>query len=257
MISLCITLKNRAKLLDIKLNNIKNSNFDTKQIEVCISDGNSSDNLKEIIEKWYKEFYQIKYAISDRTILPFEIKTNDPACDWNALVANMPTFNKIILSDPEVVFIYKDQLKWIDNTLNKDLCIWHSSFLMKHRDFTEDYKDKRNIELYCRGTSGRCLAFLKNTFMQNRGFEEKFALGFAGEDNYFIERFKVQKKEMHSPYPIIHLWHPSPVTKENLKLRDTYTLPLLFKLRETYPLPNENNPNWTRPEMLKNIEVFK
>jgi len=261
MISICITLKNRAELLNRKLLNIYNSNFDNKKIEICISDGNSTDNLIEIIKKWYEKFYQIKYVTSDRSKLPFKIKTNNPTCDWNSLVSNLPSFNKIILSDPEVLFSDSDQLKWIYSKLDNDICIWHSSFLMKkgyeYQDFSDEYKNKNNIEQYARGTSGRCMAFLKPTFIENRGFEEKFAIGFAGEDNYFIERFKTQKKELRSPYATIHLWHTTYVTEENLKIRNEYTMPLLRKLRKTYPIPNENNPDWKRPEMLSNFKIYK
>ncbi len=260
-ISVCITLKNRAKLLDRKLLNLVRQRYDPKQIEICISDGKSDDNILQVIDKWYKIFYQIKYAISDRSVLPFTIKTNNPACDWNSMVANMPSFNKIILSDPEVLFAHPDQLSWIIKQLDQDVCIWHWSYDMKphykYLEYNEDYKDPKNYEIK-NGASGKCLAFQKESFLKNNGFDERFAIGFAGEDNFFIERYRKYKKEVVSPFFVVHLWHPSSVTPENLKLRDEYTLPLLTSLRKAgYPLPNQNNPNWKRPEMLKNITIFR
>ena len=88
--------------------------------------------------------------------------------------------------------------------------------------------------------------------------EEKFALGFAGEDSYFWWWWNKNKKTKSGAYPVAHLWHKSQSdNKANKKLRKEYTLPLFENLKRNNVQPNKDSEDWQRPEMRKNIEIFK
>jgi len=265
-ISICFTLRNRAWYLDKKLQQILLQNYDPKKIEICITDGYSDDNIMEIINKWYGYFYQIKYAISDRKTLPFKIVSNNPACDRNAQVCNQPTFEKCILTDAEVMWTTPDELKWISNKLNdKDVAIWYPNFYMvEDNNLDIDFSKLLVKETYERfehlswsGYNGLCIAVNKSAYIENGGFDERYALGFCNEDDYFLWWYGKNKKAVSGENEVVHLYHPSQYTDKNAKLRKEYTEPLWLEMKRINSFPNEGNKDWKRKEMIRCEKIFK
>lgn len=256
-------MKNRARLLDMNLDRLSYMNYDMKKVEVVITDGFSEDNLMEVIKKHYKKFYQIKFAISDRSELPFKVASNNPAADRNAMVANLPTFEKCIMTDPEVLFVDDNELDFISTTLNdKNAIIWYPAKKLNN-GWKYNYDGKvRNWEpmVYCNvgGTNGFCNCVNKSTFIKNRGYEEKYCLGFAAEDSYFIHWYEKNSKSVVAHRKVIHQWHEEPNHNgQYSELYKSYTMPLYTKMLRENIAPNLNNPGWARPEMIKNIQIFK
>ena len=263
-ISICITLKDRANYLDMRLHHIRFQNYDLKKVEICIADGGSTDNIEEVIEKWHKQFYQIKLAFCDREVLPFKIASNCPACDRNAMICNMPTFEKIIVTDAEILFTDINQLHSISGELNDKIVMLHHRCLKLIEAAKYNYTagfyqaNKHRITGRPSNFAGFCLAFNKSEFIRNGGFDERYALGFAGEDSYFVWWWKNNRKTQSAKYPVVHLWHPNPSSNPAYqKLRKTYTLPLHNRLKKENAYPNGDNPDWKRPEMIKGIKVWK
>jgi len=263
-LSICITLKNRAKLLDAKLHQLQYQDYDLNKVEICITDGYSTDNIIEVIEKWQDKFYQIKYAISDRSVLPFVVPTNNPACDINAQICNVATFEKIIRTDAEVAFAHTGALKEINQYLNeKDVCVWYRCSILPHGveyNFKESIVDNPVFE-YQGAYGGLCFCFNKSDFIINGGIEEKFAIGFGWEDTYFREWWSRNKKLIMIDDPskfVWHFWHGYEKDGEfNMKLWREYSEPLFHEMVRVNTRPNEGNSNWTRPEMIKNERIFK
>lgn len=263
-ISICITLKDRANYLDQKLTNLHFQNYNLKKVEICLADGGSMDGIEKVIEKHYESFYQIKLAFCDREALPFKIASNCPACDRNAMICNMPMFEKIIVTDPEVLLTDINQLHSINEDLNEQ-----NILLLNHCiRFPEEVEYSYSADFYVKNRTkavgrpfhfgGFCLAFNKQAFIKNGGFDERYALGFAGEDSYFVWWWKYNRKAKFGKFPVVHLWHPSPSDNpEYQKLRKEYTLPLHKRLKEENAFPNGDNPDWKRPEMIKGVKVWK
>lgn len=263
-ISICITLKDRANYLDMCLHHLQFQNYDLKKVEICIADGGSTDGIKEVIEKWYTKFYQIKFAFCDREALPFKIASNCPACDRNSMICNMATFQKVIVTDAEVLLSNRDQLQSISTALNNKVVMLHHKCLKFVEDAKYNYKadfylsNKHRITGRPSNYGGFCLAFNKSEFIRNGGFDERYALGFAGEDSYFVWWWKYNRKTQFGKFPVIHLWHPSPsMNPAYQKLRKEYTLPLHNRLKKENAYPNGDNLEWQRPEMIKEIVIWK
>ena len=251
-VTIAITLKDRAALLDKKFQDILLQNYDQKKIEVSISDGYSTDNIKKVIEKWYKHFFQVRYAKSDRSVLPFKIKTNCPACDINAQICNLVTFENVIKTDAEVMFKQKESIKHIVNELNKKdkLLLWADCM------YQLDKAGKKEIQL---GEAFFCVAFRRSNFIEYKGVDERFAIGFSGEDTTFIRNWeKTYGNVRRLPFFVKHLYHPIPAENpEWKKLYLDYTSPLQYQFQEGMTTNNVYNREWQRPEMIKEEEIFK
>jgi glycosyltransferase involved in cell wall biosynthesis len=46
-----------------KLEELANMNYDPKEIEICVTDGYSTDGLVDLLKSYAHKFCQIKYAI--------------------------------------------------------------------------------------------------------------------------------------------------------------------------------------------------
>lgn len=261
MISIAMTFKGRENFLNYKLLQILVSNFNKKEVEICITVPEYTDDLLKVIMLHYKKFHQIKLAISDRNKLPFKITTNQPTCDMNTQICNQVTFEKVIRTDPEVLFTDPNQLQYINDVLdNKEICLWHDT-LYCDSDFPKKYfgNDLSNLRR-CGGASNTCFCFNKSEFIRLGGFEEKFALGVAAEDSYFINNtYGRRGKAVLSKYDVIHRdhgpsWNANPIWD---KLYNEYTKPLYAELSRLNQDSNIDNPDWQRPEMLSNQLTFK
>jgi len=242
-----------------KLEELLTMNYDPKRLEICVTDGGSSDNLVEVLKSYAGKFLQIKYAISDRSALPFVIPENNPACDINAQICNVASFPKIVRTDAEVRFRHKDSLKYISDTLSKDreLCIvFHCIHLNK--DFVMGEDPEKYRFSYAK-MSFHCSCFWKNTFIRNRGVDERFALGFAAEDSYFHRWWRKNRRLIHPPagWQVLHLWHGKWQSENRLKLKHEYSMPMYLRFLKSNMTPNKGNDNWQRPEMIKEVHIWK
>jgi glycosyltransferase involved in cell wall biosynthesis len=250
-ISICLTFKDRANYLDAFFKGLFEQKYDSKKIQICIADGGSKDSWKSSVEKYYSRFHSIKTAFCDRRELPFEVASNCPATDRNALCTNMSDTEKIIVTDPEVLFTNNSQLQWIDESLNqKELLIYHSCLRL-----SKDSTPMGRVIKY----GGFCLCFNRSEFLRNGGFDERYSLGFAGEDSYFIWWWSKNRKAISGKYKVLHLWHPSPSSnKSYCELRKTYTLPLHIRLKKANAVPNKGlGSDWHRTETLKDLKIWK
>lgn len=259
-ISICITLLDRLVLMQAKLEELRRLNFDPKRLEICVTDGGNSDELRKMLQGYAKHFFQIKYAFSDRSELPFVIPENNPACDINAQICHVASFSKIIRTDPEVRFVNKDSLNLIDRelSLNKELCLTFTSWHMNKEYVDGTPFDKKNMWTQAK-MSFHCSCFWKEAFIRNRGVEERFALGFAAEDSYFHQWWRRNRKFKNAPcgFEIMHLWHGKWQTTNRLRLKHEYTLPMYKQFLRENHTPNEGNPDWQRPEIIKGVEIWK
>lgn len=259
MISICITLRNRASLMRGKLEELCTLDYDPKQIEICVTDGFSTDGLKDVLLEYVDRFYCIRYALSDRNVLPFNIPSNNPACDINSQICNLASCEKIVRTDAEVRFTNRKTLKWIDSTLeDPEVCItFPCRRVNADYRWPEPIQEKHVIQLSKKGAFF-CSAFNRSAFIRNGGVEEKFAMGFSGEDSYFHKWWEKNRVLLRAPmyHGVLHLYHGEVTTPANLKLRKKYSLPLYHYMRDNNISPNKDNPDWRRPEMLKDITIW-
>jgi len=257
MISICMTFKNRASFMEDKLKNLLEMNYDHKNnLEICVTDGWSTDEGIQILQDYASKFLRIKYAISDRSALPFKIPSNNPACDINAQICHQPTFDKIIRTDVEVLFTHVDTLGYVDRALdnhrNADL-----QFLCRKAPKGWNNNPDRLNEKYNRYAFFTS-AFRRSEFIKNGGVHEDYVKGFGGEDSYFHWWWQKNSLLIFAPveYYVVHLWHEGTWTKENKELRNTYTLPLHARMKRGNIKPNSDNVEWMRAEMLKETKIW-
>jgi glycosyltransferase involved in cell wall biosynthesis len=255
-LSICITFKNRAVLLEACLKRMQEQRFDLKRVEICLADGGSSDGWVEVVKRWYSKFHSIKTALCDRSKLPFEVASNCPATDRNAMVCNMASAEKVVVMDPEIRFTHANHLSYVSSQLkDKALMLHHHCFLLGENDplvYKPGRMSSRAIHF-----GGYCLAFNKTAFVENGGFDERYALGFAGEDSYFVWWWKNNRVARQGAYPVMHLWHPNPSdNKTYQQLRREYTLPLHERLKAENAFPNKGQ-DWARPETIGSLFVWQ
>ena len=258
-LSVCMTLKNRAKFVAGKLAELQQMNYDPKKLEICVTDGGSTDGLKGVLQAAAPHFYQVKYAVSDRSALPFVVPENNPACDVNSQVCNVATFDKVVRTDAEVRFRHKDSLKFVARKLGADpeLCVCFKSWHMDER-YREGMPIKGHAFSFAK-MSFHCSCFCRSAFIRNGGVDEEFAKGFAAEDSYFHQWWRKNRRLIHPPggYEVLHLWHGKWQSPSRLKLKHDYSLPMYKRFLRENRTPNADNPNWKRPEMIKDVEIWK
>lgn len=250
-VSLCLTFKNRAALLDGWFEHLLLQKFNMRRAEVCIGDGESTDGWQDVVARWHKYFGSVRTATIDRGALPFRVASNCPATDRNALVCNMPTSDRVVVTDPEVRFTDARQLANIADALESN-----GELMLYHRCFKLDAGGVREIKPVRFG--GFCLAFCRSAFIRNGGFDERYSRGFAGEDSYFVWWWKNNSAAQEGTYPVEHCWHPSPGDDpEYQRLRREYTLPLHVSLKSRNEKPNAGNASWQRPETVVDLKTWK
>ena len=259
-VSIALTFKGREDFLDFKLLQLIHMNYDCKTIEICITVPEYTEQLLRVCSNYKNYFYQIKLAISDRDKLPFKITTNQPTCDMNTQICNQVTFEKVIRTDPEVLFSHRDQLTSIVEQLeDPEICVWHDTINLYQDspislfDNNFQWAGKHNCE------SNTCCCFSKSEFIKQGGFDERFALGVAAEDSYFIHGFTKRGKSIQSKYDVIHQYHGQPwnARSDLMEIYHAYTLPLFLGMELRNEKANINNPDWQRPEMLSNELILK
>lgn len=106
-ISICIPIYNRAKELKRLLESIKEQD---KNIEIVISDNNSTDNILEVIEEYKKIFKNLKYIKNNKN-MGFDYNLNN--------AVNYSTGNYIWLMGSDDI-IDKNSLKMLKEEITKD-----------------------------------------------------------------------------------------------------------------------------------------
>jgi hypothetical protein len=259
-LSICITQKDRTPMLVNKLQELLTQDYNPKDLEICVTDGADDEELRCVLRAAAPQFDQIKYAFSDRKALPFVIPENNPACDINAQVCHVATYDKIIRTDAEIRFRHKKSLRLASDKLerNKELCFCFRSWHMPE-GFVWGRDDPSKHIFAAAKMSFHCSCFWKQAFIRNRGVDEAFALGFAAEDSYFHQWWRKNRKFENGPggYEILHLWHGRWQSENRLRLKHDYTMPLYKKYLAQNHTPNEGNDNWTRPEMIKDVQIWK
>lgn len=261
-ISVCFTLKNRAEFMRMKLEELRNMDYDPKQLEICVTDGFSTDDIQTVLKNYAKYFDQVKFAFSNRAKLPFRIPLNSPACDINAQVCNVATYDKIIRTDAEVFFTNRSSLQLVEKILqNRRHALSFLGYRMKPSFKLNSGMDPAQHKYADSKDSFFCVAFDRRDFVELGGIEEKFAMGFAAEDTYWHWYWHHVKWKLHYSPPshrVLHLAHGEvALAEEGKHLHSTYTMPLLRRMRKAWPKPNKDNPHWARPEMIEGVQTWK
>ena len=262
-LSVCITLKNRADFMRGKLDELCAQDYPTKDIEVCVTDGGSTDGLIDLLKSRAHQFDRITYAVSDRSKLPFRVPYNNPACDINAQVCHVATHHKIIRTDAEVRFQRKDTLSYISRVLTnrKGMGLTFTCLRMKPEFDVTNPKHFQKRHAYVDRISNDgffCVCFDRRDFIKRSGVEETFALGFAAEDSYFHWWWKrngwlVRANKQHR---VMHLYHGEVRSLAATRTWKEYTLPLYTRMKRYTVPPNAANPYWRRREMLGEIQTW-
>lgn len=270
-------MRNRANLFKYCLESISRQTYEGP-LEVCIADGNSTDNLMNLIDR-YSDAITFKYAVSDRKKAPIAISSNMPCADINTAIKNMATYDYIIKTDPEIVL--KDE--WIIEEITEELARDNTRMYNARTHFTEGdtwYMSFDDIigshEKYYHYAEGGpfsrskfyfCCGFDKNKFIELGGIEEMFCYGTGYDDTCFREHWKNRygQYEKEITGQAIHLWHghnTSPPSWEELNRR-TYNMLKYLKVANQTRLVNNKlvsvpgGANWGVPEMLSKVYTIK
>jgi glycosyltransferase involved in cell wall biosynthesis len=219
-ISICYTLKNRAHLLKWSLESLARQDTDL-DIEVCIADGGSTDNLLSLIDR-YSERFRFVYAVSDRSKAYVPVLTNNPGADLNAMIQYMPTYDTVLKVDPETILKDDWIIKEIHYRVQKDpsKCFSARTHFTVGDDWYTSYEDivSQHEKHYLFAEGGPfsrskfyfCCGFSRTSFITMGGIDERFCRGDGYEDTCFREHWK----NVHGEYEYeitgqaIHLWHP-------------------------------------------------
>ena len=263
LMSVCITLKNRTRLLVDKMEELLHMEYDPKKLEICVTDGGDSQDLRDALKAYAPRFAQCKYARSERRRLPFVVPFNNPACDVNAQICNVASFNMCIRTDAEVRFRRRDALQTIARVLASRKAITFRCYRMKSKyRITSDPSKWENIEEHVDRKSSDgffCVAFDKRRYIRMGGVEETFALGFAAEDSYWHWYWRSKKRIVYAPKgcEVMHLYHGEVRTAPARRLWEEYTMPLYRRMKHHAIKPNTGNPFWKRPEMIKDVQTWR
>jgi glycosyltransferase involved in cell wall biosynthesis len=273
-ISIVITLKNRAHLLKYALESIHRQEF-IGNLEVCIADGGSTDNLLSIIDS-YSEMFPIKFAVSDRHKSYIPIQTNNPAADLNAAIRYMPTYNTVLKMDPEIILKDTWLLEEVSDLIAKDSsCTYNARCHFTEGDnWYMDYDDiirswNKHYHFAEGGPFSRskyyfCSTFDRSKFIELGGIEELMVTGAGYDDDCFREMWK--NKYGHYEHEItaqvIHLWHPSNVQpSQEESNRRVFERIKDLSTANTRRICNDTlvtvSPLWGNVEMLSKVYTIK
>jgi glycosyltransferase involved in cell wall biosynthesis len=277
-ISICMTLRNRADLLQWNLKSISKQDYDHSKIEICILDGGSRDKLVNLVDQYSDEF-TFRFAVEDRSKSYLPIVSNAPAASLNCTIKYMATNDYVIKTDPEIVF--KDP--WIvseivDNLQNDDSKMYNARCFFTNEDgWYHSYDDivrdhfKHSLVaeggIFSRSKFYFLSGFSRNKFIEVGGIDEIFGLGVGYEDTCFREtwknRFGSYEEEIIGNG--IHLWHRPNQSRsawevangrmfEHLKYNDQSNRVRLDGAGNRIKL---EEPQWANPAMLSKIYTIK
>ena len=255
-ISICMAVKDRAWFIDGLCDNLVAQDYDLKNIELCVADCGSHDNIQEVLQRHANKFAQVKYCASDRRDLA-------PEADINAMVANMASFEKIIIMEPEVRFGHIGTLRRISSSLDKKDVVYH----VQCQKLAEGVEWRPNPTYSAHEVYGApivndgffCVGINKARFVDHGGIDERFVNGAKGASTYFHYWHQTTGEWQSSPieYACYHLYHKG--TDKPERKRGTASMPLLTELRYEHLRPNmhiEGN-LWQHKEILSDLNIWR
>jgi glycosyltransferase involved in cell wall biosynthesis len=241
-VSVCVTLKNRAHLFKHCLEGLARQDFNG-QIEICVLDDNSKDNLLSIIDR-YSDNFVFRYATMDSNLS--WVPSKNPAPWLNLLLHYLPTNDFLIKTDPEVVMLDSwivqevvDNLKKDDTRMYNSRCHftdsdgWYMSFndiinsYQQHYHQAEGGPFSRSKFYFCSGMS-------KKRFDDIGGIDELFSYGVGYEDNCFREMWKNRygNYEHEITGQTLHLFHGHSSKRSTWEIANGRSFNYLKKLSE-------------------------
>lgn len=220
-ISVCYTLKNRADLLKWSLESIARQDCNNLDVEICIADGGSTDNLISLIDR-YSERFRFIYAVSNRDKAYVPVLTNCPAADLNVMIKYMPTYDTVLKLDPEIVlkdeWLIREAYTYVQansvRTFNARVhFVEGADWYNNYEDIISRYEQHYQIvegAPFSRSKFYFCSAFSRTSFMNMGGVDERFCKGDGYEDTCFREHWKnvYGEYEYEITAQAIHMWHP-------------------------------------------------
>ena len=221
--SIVISLKNRAHLLKHCLEGISRQDYPDKDIEVCIGDVHSTDNLLTLLDR-YSEVLTFKFFDYDMTKTTLAKWAYNPAARFNSAIRHVATHPYIIKTDPEVVM--KDDC--IISEMAEGLEADDSRMYNSRTHFTEgdgwydDFDDvigghEQHYHFAEGGPFSRskfyfCSGFSKDKYIELGGIDELFTLAVGYDDTCLREHWKNRygQYEKEITGQAIHLWHGPP-----------------------------------------------
>jgi glycosyltransferase involved in cell wall biosynthesis len=221
--SVIISIRNRANLLKHCLEGISRQEYPTEDIEICIGDVNSTDNLLSLIDR-YSEVFTFKFLQFDmkKTVLPKW--SYNPVSRFNSMIRHAASHPYIIKIDPEVVM--KDH--WIISEMAEGLVDNGSRMYNARTHFTEgegwfdDFDSlvaahERHYHFAEGGPFSRskyyfCSGFSRDKFIELGGIDELFSLAVGYDDTCLREHWKNRygSYEKEITGQAIHIWHGPP-----------------------------------------------
>lgn len=223
-LSICLTFRNRAKLFRYNLEGLMRQSFldeDNNELEICILDTGSTDNLFMVIDRFSEvDNVVFKYARAFESNCMLSSFSN-PCIGLNTLIKYLPSNNTVVKTDAEVVLLDDWILDSITDLLEKDDIRPYNvrTHFVEGDDWYENFDDLRSMYEYhyhmaeggpfSRSKFYFFSAFNRDKFLALGGIDELFHAGVGYEDNCFREMWKNRygSYEAEVPGRAIHLWH--------------------------------------------------
>jgi glycosyltransferase involved in cell wall biosynthesis len=224
--SIIVSIRNRANLFKHCLESISRQDYPAKDIEICVGDVNSTDNLLTLIDR-YSEDFDFKFFQFDMTKTCLPKKSYNPVSRFNSMIRHVASHPYIIKIDPEVIM--KDD--YVISDIADGLEANDNRMYNARTHFTEGdgwfnnygdivYNYERHYHIAEGGPFSRskfyfCSGFSRDKFIELGGIDELFSLAVGYEDTCFREHWKNRygyyEKEITGQ--AIHLWHGPPKTR--------------------------------------------
>lgn len=223
--SVVVSIRNRAHLFKYCLEALSRQEYPVEDIEICVGDVNSTDNLLALIDR-YSDVFTFKFLQFDmkQTIIPKW--SYNPVSRLNSLIKHVASHPYIIKIDPEIIM--KDD--WVISEMAEGLAADDTRTYNARTHFTEgddwygDFEEvlkfhERHYHYAEGGPFSRskfyfCSGFSKDKFIQLGGIDELFSLAVGYDDSCFREHWKncYGSYEKEITGQAIHLWHGPPRT---------------------------------------------
>jgi glycosyltransferase involved in cell wall biosynthesis len=277
--SIIISIRNRAHLLKYCLESISRQDYPANDIEICIGDVRSTDNLLSLIDR-YSEVFTFKYLQFDMQKTVLAKRSYNPVSRFNSMIRHVVSNPYVIKTDPEVVL--KDE--WIISEIAEGLKANDKRMYNARTHFTEgdewfgDYDSimsgyEKHYHYAEGGPFSRskfyfCSGFSRNKFIELGGIDELFSLVVGYEDTCFREHWKNHYGEYEKEITgqAIHLWHGPPKTppaREAAGRRIFDRLKIMDKANVIRLSPDRNlvisgePQEWGTPNILSKVYTIK
>jgi len=260
-LSICMSLKNRSFYIEGLIANLECQDYDLKKIELCIADGGSTDNLKEVLQKHASKFAHVKYVTLGRSQLPFEVKGNHIAPDLNSLVAQTASFEKVIHIDPEVRLGNIGSLRRIASALDrKDMIVYLPCQKLSEGVEWREEPQYGTHEVHgspIKNDGMYCVGFNRSYYIKTGGMDERFCDGNDGEAAYF--HFWHQDNStwncVRDDFQCYHLYHQPTSAHKKPHTHGMVTMYQRLK-NEASPL-NGGQTDWSEREILSELNIWR